>query len=38
MVRTFSKPQEARQLEARARAWQMGVKVEVVVETRHYGL
>lgn len=36
MVRTFSKPQEARQLEARARAWQMGVKVEVVSEARQY--
>ncbi len=36
MVKTFSKPQAARQVEARARARQCGVKVEVVSEARHY--
>ncbi len=36
MHRTYAKPPEARQLEARARACQMGVKVAVVVEARHY--
>ncbi len=36
MVKTFSKPQEARQLEARARARTLGVRVEVVSEARHY--
>ncbi len=36
MDRTFSKPPEARQLEARARARTRGVKVAVVVEARKY--
>jgi hypothetical protein len=36
MVRTFSKPQPARQVEARARARTLGVRVEVVSEARHY--
>ena len=36
MDRTFSKPLEARQVEARARARQCGVKVAVVVEPRKY--
>ncbi len=36
MERTFSKPPAARQLEARARARTMGVKVAVVVEARRY--
>jgi hypothetical protein len=36
MVKTFSKPPEARQLEARARARSLGVRVEVVSEARHY--
>ncbi len=36
MVKPFSKPPAARQLEARARARQLGVKVEVVSEARHY--
>ncbi len=36
MERTFSKPPEARQVEARARARQYGVKVAVVVEARKY--
>ncbi len=36
MDRTFSKPPEARQLEARARARTRGVKVAVVVEARRY--
>ena len=35
-VRRFSKPQSVRQLEARARAKTLGVKVAVVVEARHY--
>ncbi len=34
MERTFSKPPEARQLEARART--LGVKVAVVSEARRY--
>ena len=34
--RRFSKPQPARQLEARGRARTLGVRVEVVVEARHY--
>ncbi|MDP9375016.1 MAG: hypothetical protein M3Q65_21725 [Chloroflexota bacterium] len=34
--RTFSKPLEARQVEARARARTRGVKVAVVVEARRY--
>ena len=34
--RTFSKPLEARQVEARARARTMGVKVAVVVHCRKY--
>jgi hypothetical protein len=36
VTRTFSKPQPARQLEARARARTLGVRVEVVSEARHY--
>lgn len=36
VARTFSKPQDARQLEARARARHLGVKVAVVVEARKY--
>ncbi len=36
VARTFSKPQPARQLEARARAKQCGVRVAVVVEARRY--
>ncbi len=36
MVREFSKPLEARQLEARARARTRRVKVAVVVEARKY--
>ena len=36
MVKTFSKPQQARELEARARARTLGVKVQVVSEARHY--
>ncbi len=36
MQRTFSKPAEARQLEARARARTRGVKVAVVSEARRY--
>ena len=36
VARTFSKPQPARQLEARARARTLGVRVEVVSEARHY--
>ncbi len=36
MERTFSKPLEARQVEARARARGRGVRVEVVSEARHY--
>jgi hypothetical protein len=36
MVQTFSKPQEARELEARARAKRLGVKVAVVVEASRY--
>jgi hypothetical protein len=35
-ARTFSKPQPARQLEARARARTLRVRVEVVSEARHY--
>ena len=36
MVKEFSKPQEARQLEARARARTLGVRVAVVVEASRY--
>ena len=36
MVQTFSKPQEARELEARARAKRLGVRVAVVVEASRY--
>ncbi len=36
MERTFSKPPAARQVEARARSRQYGVKVAVVVEARRY--
>ena len=36
MVKPFSKPQEARELEARARARQCGVKVVVAVVARRY--
>src|SRR4051812_42234264 len=36
MCRTFAKPQPARQLESRARARTLGVKVAVVVEARQY--
>ncbi len=36
MERTFSKPPAARQVEARARARQLGVKVAVVSEARRY--
>ncbi len=36
MERTFSKPPEARQVEARARARTRGVKVAVVSEARRY--
>ena len=36
MERTFSKPPAARQVEARARARQYGVKVAVVSEARRY--
>ena len=36
MVKEFSKPQPARQLEARARARSLGVRVAVVVEARRY--
>lgn len=36
MCRQFSKPQEARQIEARSRARVLGVKVAVVVEARRY--
>ena len=36
MDRTFSKPPEARQLEARARARTLGVRVAVVSEARRY--
>ncbi len=36
MERTFSKPPAARQLEARARARALGVKVAVVSEARRY--
>ncbi len=36
MERTFSKPPAARQVEARARARTLGVKVAVVVEARRY--
>src|SRR4051812_40982956 len=36
MCRTFSKPQPARQLEARARARTLGVRVAVVSEARQY--
>lgn len=35
-MRTFSKPQPARELEARARARTLGVKVAVVSEARRY--
>ena len=36
MVKEFSKPAPARQLEARARARTLGVRVEVVSEARRY--
>ena len=36
MVREFSKPQEARAIEARARARCCGVRVAVIVEARRY--
>ena len=36
MVKTFAKPPAARQLEARARARTLGVKVAVVSEARRY--
>lgn len=36
MVQAFSKPQEARELEARARAKRLGVRVAVVSEARQY--
>jgi len=36
MVRTFAKPPTARQLEARARARTLGVRVAVVSEARQY--
>ncbi len=36
MVKTFSKPQAAREIEARARARTCGVRVAVVVEARRY--
>ena len=36
VAREFSKPQPARQLEARARARALGVRVEVVSEARRY--
>lgn len=35
-MKTFSKPQEARELEARARARRLGVRVAVVSEARSY--
>ncbi len=36
MVRTFARPQEAREIESRARARTCGVRVAVVVEARRY--
>ena len=36
VARTFSKPQDARQVEARARARTRGVRVAVLVEARKY--
>ncbi len=36
MVRTFTKPQEARAIEARARARSCGVRIAVVTEARRY--
>jgi len=36
MVQTFAKPQEARELEARARAKRLGVKVAAVVHGSRY--
>jgi len=36
MVKAFSKPQAAREIEARARARTCGVRVAVVVEARRY--
>lgn len=36
VTRSFSKPQDARQLEARARARSLGVRVAVVVPARRY--
>ena len=36
MVQQFSRPIAARRIEARARAKQRGVRVEVVVAERHY--
>ena len=36
MVRTFAKPQEARAIEARARARSCGVRIAVVLESRRY--
>lgn len=35
-MKTFSKPQEARELEARSRAKRLGVRVAVVSEARRY--
>jgi len=35
-MQTFAKPQPARQIEARARAKRLGVRVAVVVEARSY--
>lgn len=36
MCRQFSKPQAAREVEARARAKRLGVRVAVVSESRRY--
>jgi len=36
MVKTFQKPQEAREIEARMRARRLGVRVAVVSEARSY--
>ena len=36
MVKTFSKPQEAREIEARMRAKRLGVRVAVISEARSY--
>ncbi len=35
-MREFAKPQEAREIEARARARTLGVRVAVLVEARRY--